>query len=113
MKKSSNYRAEYERIYGKIPEGFVIHHIDGNRNNNDISNLLMIPKKLHAKYHMMKTSALAIFGKEIPIDMNEWELLMLKHYIDSIIEMKTYINLKYSIYSSIWSNSKIVPVIKK
>lgn len=34
-----------------IPKGMVIHHVDGNRDNNDISNLVMITKKEHAKIH--------------------------------------------------------------
>lgn len=96
MKKSVNYRTEYERIYGKIPEGFVIHHIDGNRNNNEISNLIMIPNKLHAKYHMSKSMSSYIVGIEIPIGKySDCELIMVKHYIDSLIEINSYLNLKY------------------
>ena len=48
----SKYRKIFEEYYGvKIPNGFDIHHIDGDRNNNDISNLLMLPHTLHAEYH--------------------------------------------------------------
>lgn len=47
-----NYRKIYEKHYGfKVPHGFDIHHIDGKRSNNDISNLLMLPHDLHMKYH--------------------------------------------------------------
>lgn len=32
---------------GKIPEGYDIHHVDGNRQNNEISNLEMIQHSEH------------------------------------------------------------------
>lgn len=48
----TNYRKIYENKTGlKIPKGYEIHHIDMNRKNNDFSNLIMLPKKLHKKYH--------------------------------------------------------------
>jgi len=51
------YVEDYEKYYGiKIPDGFIIHHIDGNRKNNDINNLLMLPSKLHSKYHFYLNS---------------------------------------------------------
>lgn len=37
---------------GPIPDGFHIHHIDENKANNDIENLLCIPGGLHAKHHL-------------------------------------------------------------
>lgn len=46
------YRKIYEQAIGrKIPEGFEIHHIDLNRKNNKLSNLVMLPKELHQEYH--------------------------------------------------------------
>lgn len=49
-----NYRKKWEKYYQrKIPEGFDIHHIDLNRENNDISNLLLLPAELHNEYHAL------------------------------------------------------------
>lgn len=49
---SVNYRRLYKQHY-KIEFGaeYVIHHIDGDRSNNAISNLLLLPRDLHGKYH--------------------------------------------------------------
>ena len=35
----------------KLPEGFTIHHIDGNKMNNDINNLALITNSGHLKLH--------------------------------------------------------------
>lgn len=36
---------------GDIPEGYDVHHIDGDRGNNDISNLELLTKKEHRQKH--------------------------------------------------------------
>lgn len=47
-----NYRKIYEMtLMEKIPKNFEIHHIDLNHNNNDIKNLIAIPKSLHQNFH--------------------------------------------------------------
>lgn len=52
------HRAVWEFFNGLIPEGFIIHHIDGNPDNNDILNLECIPEHLHIKtrYHHHATT---------------------------------------------------------
>ena len=46
-----NYRKLYENKIGKIPNDWEIHHIDFNHNNNDIDNLIAIPKIVHVVIH--------------------------------------------------------------
>lgn len=47
-----DYRKIYEeRCHITIPDDYEIHHIDFDRNNNDIRNLVMLPKELHQQYH--------------------------------------------------------------
>ena len=36
---------------GPIPEGFVIHHIDGNKANNELENLELLPIGEHHSIH--------------------------------------------------------------
>lgn len=36
---------------GSLPNGFDIHHMDGDKDNNDISNLEMVTRSEHQKKH--------------------------------------------------------------
>jgi hypothetical protein len=45
------HRYVWEYHWGEIPKGYQIHHIDGDKSNNDISNLLMVSHHGHAVYH--------------------------------------------------------------
>jgi len=45
------HRDVYEFHYGKIEEGYVIHHVDFDPLNNDISNLIKLTHKDHSKIH--------------------------------------------------------------
>ena len=46
-----------EKKYGfeKIPPNFVIHHIDGNKDNNQYYNLILLHKKDHKRIHLTKS----------------------------------------------------------
>lgn len=46
------YRKTYEKETGfKVPKKWEVHHIDFDRENNHIDNLIAIPKKIHRRYH--------------------------------------------------------------
>lgn len=49
------HRIVWEESYGSIPEGYVIHHIDGNKENNEISNLELKASGSHIKEHGEKS----------------------------------------------------------
>jgi hypothetical protein len=54
-----SYRKIWEKHNGKIPYGYEIHHIDGNRKNNHISNLLCVSIEDHYKIHYEQGDYLA------------------------------------------------------
>jgi hypothetical protein len=45
------YRRIYEQHFGPIPQGYHIHHIDGDRTNNNPSNLIALSPKEHYNVH--------------------------------------------------------------
>ena len=50
----SNYRQYYKDYYGiDFSDEYEIHHIDFNHKNNEINNLVLLPKKLHRQYHYL------------------------------------------------------------
>lgn len=45
------HRAVWEAFNGKIPEGYHVHHLDENRSNNQIENLVLLPGIEHVRNH--------------------------------------------------------------
>lgn len=41
----------WEYFNGKVPNGFHVHHVDCNKDNNEIANLKLLEKSEHAKFH--------------------------------------------------------------
>ena len=48
------HRVTWEEHNGTIPDGMIIHHVDGNSRNNDIENLQMMSPGDHARLHNVK-----------------------------------------------------------
>ena len=53
----SLHRFVWEENNGVIPKGYEIHHIDFNKSNNHISNLIMLSKKEHLEIHSKSLTA--------------------------------------------------------
>ena len=51
-----DYRKFYEKsLDTKLKKEEEVHHLDRNRENNEIINLVAIPRKLHKQYHLCLT----------------------------------------------------------
>lgn len=82
-----NYKKKYEEYFEiKLNELFDVHHIDGNRENNNIENLLALPKDLHNKYHKLKSVVDSLeIQTELPMGIfgyghNEYVLKMISEF---------------------------------
>lgn len=54
--KKNDYRKIYKDYYGvEFGSDMVIHHIDFNHSNNNIDNLLLLPREIHCQYHTIMT----------------------------------------------------------
>lgn len=50
--KKSNYRKKYLEYFDLEDDlNFQIHHLDFNRENNKLSNLVLLPKIVHKRFH--------------------------------------------------------------
>ena len=52
-----------------VPDGWSIHHIDGDKSHNDINNLACIPQYHHASYHSKRYAE--VHKEEMIQQMNE------------------------------------------
>ena len=50
------HRIVWESNFGTIPDGFQIHHKDGNKLNNNINNLELIKRGEHQKIHALENN---------------------------------------------------------
>lgn len=68
-----NYRKIWETYNGSIPDGYEIHHIDGDRQNNDISNLICLSLKEHYEVHYNQGDwlACAIMSERMKLSQEE------------------------------------------
>lgn len=108
MAKQFNFRRFYELQTNSVTQkGFHIHHLDFNRDHNDIRNLVRLPKELHLKYHRLVDNYLFSLGQfdvnnvTVLDNMNYFDFEMtfykdfiqyLKKLIDCKIEISKYIN---------------------
>lgn len=83
-----NYNAKFKRHYGiKFDKKYIVHHIDENRGNNDISNLMVLPRGLHSKYHILKR---IIDNNRLPTTINGNQAnnrTMLSNYYERFLEV--------------------------
>lgn len=87
-----SYRKIYSEITGvEVPIYFDVHHIDFDRNNNDIENMVALPKKLHSDYH--KHLPYLNYGLPTQLSiLNIGYINLLTDYINIHIQCSKWIN---------------------
>ncbi|MCK9596748.1 HNH endonuclease [Candidatus Pacearchaeota archaeon] len=53
-KRQQMHRFVCEEAYGLIQEGYIIHHVNGDGFNNDLSNLQIMTQSEHVAFHNKK-----------------------------------------------------------
>jgi hypothetical protein len=82
--RNSRIRKFYEDKTGReLPKDFHVHHIDFNGTNDDILNLIALPKKLHSKYH---TTFAPVYLNENFFKPEIWETSIDIRKIDIVLE---------------------------
>lgn len=58
-KYAYEHRLVWQRHHGPIPKGFHVHHINGNRKDNSLENLELLPSSEHHRHHFKEQGATA------------------------------------------------------
>lgn len=98
MAKSFDYREFYKRYYNIdfVGKEFEVHHIDFDRENNDIKNLILLPKKLHERYHELLPYVQSLIDDKAVktiIEMNNGQTLYydeMKEFCEIMIEINAW-----------------------
>jgi hypothetical protein len=105
----NNYRKFYKQYYNiEFGKEMDIHHIDMNKDNNSIDNLILLPNRVHSLFHF---SLNAIGGLDninkivnpnlseiISVPNHSYSVNMLYVYVSSLQEIQEWIcykSLKY------------------
>jgi hypothetical protein len=59
------HREFYFSRYPNHNRSYDVHHIDGNKENNSIDNLIAIPNKLHKEIHFLMSQGKTFTKREI------------------------------------------------
>lgn len=99
------HRYVWEYYYGDIPKGFHVHHIDGDKSNNDISNLALLTPQAHNKLHVKTRSPETLTKLQENCDRirpltkawhasekgREWHKKQWEHTKDKLFEKKEFV----------------------
>lgn len=96
MVKDTNYIKIYKQHLNINWDAkkYQIHHIDGNRKNNDILNLVLLPKTLHQKLHSTK-SKITVEVYENVLNLENFSFMFC---FDDIVD---YLDIKRDVWSYI------------
>ena len=105
INKLKDYRKKFKRYYGiDFSSRYSVHHIDFDRSNNDITNLMVLPRELHSRYHfcvsaMRSTSDgngsnFTIDAKIQPMNRQGWYISILDNFSSVMMECSIWADYK-------------------
>ena len=98
-----NYRELYKDYYGiDFDNYFDVHHIDRNRKNNNINNLLLLPSTLHSQFHfnlniLEKYKITDISRIQTTYEMNEYLLNAVQRQAVTVKQICLWVNFKQNL----------------
>ena len=65
------HRAVWEKTYGPVPEGYHIHHINHDRDDNRLENLSCLPARVHKQQHADAVSFVETMTRKVLLQCRE------------------------------------------
>lgn len=84
------YKRYYIETVGDDCIGMTIHHIDKNRDNNHISNLVALPADLHEEYHRQEREIERMVNSKNTIGIEYHKKILQK----CLLEIEEYISIR-------------------
>lgn len=111
-----NYRLKYKRYYDiDFDKSYDIHHIDFNRKNNDINNLLLLPKTLHSTYHLlinkmggMDETGKVKFSVRINLSVSNYDAQIIELLAQTIQEIEKWVVYKHELTMKIQTKEQML-----
>lgn len=99
--KIKDYRNFYKNYYKiNFDNSFQIHHLDGNRNNNLITNLLLLPKTIHQKFHRYQNIHVRfLISDKTETEIKNYKETVYKKFEEVNKEIKKWLERKNTNYS--------------
>lgn len=118
-----DYRKVWEEKNGKIPDGYLIHHIDGDRTNNHVDNLIPLTPQDHRRLHtgwslidgkvIKDNKTFAIHSTLTESDYNDLERLAIDFSIESGKTVKVSELIRFIIRETLQKNLLLPGQYKK
>ena len=90
------HRAVWEKHFGEIPNGWVVHHVNSVKDDNRPSNLVAMPERCHIWLHQNQIKNKRKFGRNQCFELC-WEYLRRFGELDIIRRKYKKLNLDYKI----------------
>ena len=99
-----DYRKYYEKITGlKIKKGNEVHHIDCNRANNEIMNLISLPKDVHRRLHVVINNY-----KIATNNIDEFGYFYNKEKTGILVAISCYLDMKSELWNYLLNRNNLI-----
>lgn len=98
-------KCEYKKVLHNFLGGkmwntkvFSVHHINHDHNDNRVENLLLMPKRMHNKYHYLHTFVQRTCLSKMDLDLNLiWQQETVREFVDIKVDMCCLLQSQYEV----------------
>lgn len=80
------HRHVYENAFGRLPDGWHVHHLDCDPRNNQLSNLMALPSAVHNRLHKLMREADEVFDRDF-----------IQSFLDDYLRLRAPLQVEYDL----------------